>query len=344
MLTGEVDRFLTLSDGFLLVVDAAEGPKSQTKYVLSRALRMDLTPIVVLNKCDRADAAAKIDSGETESQILDLFDSLGATDEQLSYTTLYASAKQGWVTLDPIEALDLAEKGYDGSDKYSASNLLDYIVEHVPEPLVTSYASNVESGTKQPPETFADDVFSLVVVTVGRDQFLGRTCMGRIVSGSVATGDSVSFLKRLSEDTGVAKTLPSENVTGIFVNEGVSRIPFESRAYAGDIVTISGVPDDIAVGDTLTGTKNPANEPISTPPLAPPTLVMEFGANDGPLAGAEGTILASSKIRSRLMFETDNNVTLKCESSPTDSEKTVVYARGELQLGILVEQMRREVR
>jgi GTP-binding protein len=132
-------------------------------------------------------------------------------------------------------------------------------------------------------------------------------------------------------------------LTGLFVNRGISRTPLEPAiAFAGDIVTLSGVPDSIAVGDTVTGADNPVSAPIETPPLAPPTLSMDFGANTGPLVGREGDIITSSRVRSRLLMETDNNVTLTVTKSETDSEKSIVYARGELQLGILIEQMRRE--
>lgn len=130
---------------------------------------------------------------------------------------------------------------------------------------------------------------------------------------------------------------PATEVAGVFIFKGINRTPYEERAYAGDIVTLAGVP-----GDTVTGSANPVTQPINTPSLAPPTLCMDFGANDGPLAGTEGTQFASSKIREQLLFQTYNNVTLKVEPSATDSEKTVVYARGELQLEILIEQMRRE--
>ena len=155
-------------------------------------------------------------------------------------------------------------------------------------------------------------------------------------------GDEVALIPR--SFTGEAPPTETSSVTGLFCYEGVSRKEMdEPRAYAGDCVTIAGVPASVAVGDTLTSSKNPILYPIDTPPLAPPTLSMEFGANNGPLAGTEpNTIVASSKIRDRLVSETDNNVTLKLEKSASDSEKTTVFARGELQLGILIETMRRE--
>lgn len=336
---GEVDRVLSLVDGVLLVVDAKEGPMTQTKYVLSRALSMGLRPIVVLNKCDRSDAIAKIDSGETENRLMSLFEALNANDEQKDYTTLYASAREGWVTVDPMEALELTEQGFNGESQFSMKNVLDTIMNEVPEPKVRSFLM-LEENESHDIQAFETDKFSLAAVTVGYDQYLGRTCTGRITSGSIANGDTVTILKRNKDSD--SEIPPPVLVTGLFINKGISRTPLEDRAYAGDIVTIAGVPDSIAVGDTVTGGSNPVKQPINTLPLAPPTLSMDFGANNGPLAGKEGKIIASSKIHERLMAESDNNVTLKIEKSASDSEKTIVYARGELQLGILIEQMRRE--
>lgn len=363
--SGEVDRYLSMSDGFVLVVDAAEGPKTQTKYVLSRALKLGLKPIVVLNKCDRPTAAAKIDSGETEEKLYDLFHSLLSTsssknnnhnlsgdsnDPNHRFITLYASAKDGWITDDPIQALEFGENGYDNNPTYSMKHLLDYIIQEIPEPIVQYYGNHDTTSNNDVSSMdgmfFANDKLSMAAVTVGNDTYLGRTCTGRIVSGSIGVGDNVMVMRRNSDTTTTTTTTPfgpSSNITGLFIFEGINRVPLkDGRAYAGDVVTIAGIPDSIAVGDTITSVNNPVSEPIDTPPLAPPTLCMDFGANDGPLAGKDGTQISSSKIRARLLAETDNNVTLKVEPSLTDSEKTVVYARGELQLGILIEQMRRE--
>jgi GTP-binding protein len=327
-------------DGVALVVDAAEGPMTQTKYVLTRALALGLKPVVVLNKCDRADAAAKIESGATESKLHALFVSLGATEDQINYVSVYASAREGWVTTDPFEALEFGENSESTEEKPSMEALLDCIMDEIPEPAVRSYAPIANPETSKEGTDFAGDKFSLAAVTVGFDQYLGRTCTGRIVSGSITMGDTLTVIRRKEEDRG--GSIAPGTVTGMFVFEGINRTPLEGTAYAGDIVTLTGVPDSIAVGDTVTGLKNPVEEAIVTPPLVPATLSMDFAANNGPLAGLEGTIIASSKIRDRLFAETDNNVTLTIEKSATDSERTVVFARGELQLGILVEQMRRE--
>jgi len=341
--SGEVDRILSMVDGVCLLVDAVEGPMTQTKYVLSRALQAGLKPICILNKCDRPEAVSRLDSGETETKLVELFEALGASEEQTDFVTMYASAREGWIVKeDPFVALELSADGYnkEETDEHSMRHLLDAIVDIIPEPAARRYDTSVEKDTSLEGDSFGEDPFALAVVSVGSDSYLGRTCTGRIVSGSISVGDGVSLLAREGQQS---DELPSSSVSGLFCYEGVSRKPMEAFACAGDCVTLAGVPESVAVGDTITSKSNPVKEPIDTPPLAPPTLSMDFGTNNGPLAGSEpGTIVASSKIRERLVAETDNNVTLKIEKSSSDAEKTTVYARGELQLGILVEQMRRE--
>lgn len=328
--SGEVDRILSMVDGVVLLVDAGEGPMTQTKYVLSRSLALGLRPLVVLNKVDRPNAIAKLESHETETDLLDLFDALGADDEQMDYPTLYGSARDGWMTDDLDTAYQLAKGEGTEDENNSMKVLLNAILNHVPEPSIRQYSADAEEQ-QQP--------FALAATTVGMDTYMGRTCTGRIVSGSVGLNDKVQVIPR--EGPVVDNTTTA--LGGIFVNRGISRTPLEEeRAYAGDIVTLVGVPEHMAVGDTVTSVECPIEEAIVTPPVAPPTLSMEFGANTGPLSGTEGTIFTSSKVRERLYQETDNNVTLSVAKSETDSEKTTVLARGELQLGILAEQMRRE--
>jgi GTP-binding protein len=349
---GEVDRILSMIDGVCLVVDAAEGAMAQTKYVLSRALALQLKPIVVLNKCDKDNAWSRIESGEVETELLDLFDALGATEQQMEYVTIYASGKAGWCTTNIDVARQLATmkskttavggSNKDAHEDVSMRTMLNTIIDYIPPPSAAVLPKNPQQEQQQqenPP-------FAMAATSVGYDPFLGRLCTGRILSGTIQKNDSVSVIPRSTlYDNNNSTTPPSltSTISGVFVNRGVNRTPLiPPIASVGDIVTLSGVPDSITVGDTVTSTSNPIPQAIDTPPLSPPTLSMEFGANTSPLSGQEGTSISSTKIRDRLRSETDNNVTLTVATSETDPEKSVVNARGELQLGILIEQMRRE--
>lgn len=365
---GEVDRILSLVDGVCLVVDAGEGPMAQTKYVLSRALQANLPIVVVLNKVDRRISFDRVVEGDTEISLEELMEQLGASEEQIRFSLdqamFYASARDGWITQDLDILRAIVEDGKEtggGEQNIGMTVLLDRLLELIPEPSVRVHNdSNIakQQSNSMSGEDFVNDKFSLAAVTVGYDAYLGRTCTGRITSGHVTANDNVTVLRRRNpddddndekgKDSASAPTIAPTTLKGLFVNKGISRVPLESQiAYAGDIVTLAGVPDSIRVGDTITGLNSSDGErqvlhAIDTPPLVPPTLSMEFAANNGPLAGTEGTEVTPSKLRNRLIAETDNNVTLTVESSARDSERTNVYARGELQLGILIEQMRRE--
>ena len=191
------------------------------------------------------------------------------------------------------------------------NNLLDEILENISEPLVHSYMKDENNDIQaRPGEAFIHDKFSLAAVTVGYDAYLGRTCTGRVQSGSISLGYELVVLKadRNGGDGGETDSA-SESVSGIFINRGVSRTKLGSTAFAGDIVTLAGVPDSISVGDTLTLASNPVPIPLKTPPVAPPILAMDFGSNDGPLGGLEGTEVTPSKIRNRLISETGKNIT-----------------------------------
>jgi len=352
---GEVDRVLSTVDGVVLVVDAGEGPKSQTKYVLSRALSLGLVPIVILNKADRSESLGRLESGKTELDLMDLFQTLGATDEQMEYRTLFGSARGGWVTSDVDVALEIAQHKTGSKEKaMSMRGLLDAILEDIPAPSVHWYGGSSSSDDELGVEDFTNEPFSMTATTVGYDPYLGRTCTGRVYSGRAIMGDGITLLpRRVTAGEAVAAgggeapttvtTGPSTQIMGLFANRGVSRAPLDPPiAVAGDIVTLAGVPDSMKVGDTLTSSDNRVSQPVDTVPLAPPTLSCLFGANNGPLGGKEGTLVSSSHVRARLEKETDNNVTLAVAKCESDAEKTVVFGRGELQIGILVEQMRRE--
>ncbi|CAM9765763.1 unnamed protein product, partial [Chrysoparadoxa australica] len=313
---GEVERVLSMVDGVLLVVDATEGPMSQTKFVLGKALAAGLKPIVVINKVDRPSARL---NGEVENELFDLFVSLGASDDQLEYPTLYASAKVGWVTECPEEALVFAERG----ETLKMASLLDTIVSYIPPPFDGSAL---------------DMPFALAVNNIGTDPYLGTLTTGKIEGGTVGVGQAVKVLSRDGNCSG-----ESHKVAQIFVSRGMEKVPLEGFAGAGlcDIVTLAGPPG--WVGDTITDFEEGLDTPLVTPPLAPPTLAMTFAANDGPLCGHDGgTSLTASAIKRRLLKETENNVTISVTKCPTDSEKLDVHGRGELQLGILIENMRRE--
>jgi GTP-binding protein len=309
---GEVERVLSMVNGVLLLVDATEGPMPQTKFVVGKALAAGLPPILVVNKVDRD--SARLD-GEVENEVWDLFVSLGATDEQLEYPTIYASGRAGWATEDLDQALEWA-KNPPGLRMHA---LMDAIVNHIPPPC------GVETLSRP---------FSLAVNNIGSDTFLGPLVTGRIESGTVEVGQMARCLSRgTSKQAGDAA-----KVTQVFVTRGLTKEPLGRAAGAGDIVTVAGIRGE--VGDTIGGLDLEAA--IETPAIPPPTLSMTFGANDGPLSGREGTKLTASLIKARLQKEVENNVTVRIEPSKLGADKMDVFGRGELQLGILIETMRRE--
>ena len=190
--------------------------------------------------------------------------------------------------------------------------------------------------------------FSVTATTVGYDSYLGRTCTGRIYSVQISSRDAITLLQRQDDDSTDGDSprnnnSPMSQVSGVFANVGVSRVPLDPPiAHAGDAVILLGVPETMKVGDKLITTDNTVLAAVDTPPLDPPTMPCLFGANNGPVCGRDEKIVASSQVRARLVSEADNNATLAVRKSETDAEKTVVLGRGELQIGILVEQMRRE--
>ena len=295
---GEVERILNMVDGALVLVDAAEGPLPQTKFVVSKALKMGLKPIVVINKVDRSDARPN----EVANEVFDLFAALDATEAQLDFPLLFGSAKQGWMASSP-----------EGPKDQGMAPLFDLVVRHVPAP-------HVEGGP-----------FRMLGTILEANPYLGRIVTGRIFSGSVKPNQPVKVLDRHGT------VVEEGRVTKVLAFRGLERAPIE-EGFAGDIVAIAGL-EKATVADTLC---DPAVEtPLPAQPIDPPTLTMTFRINDSPLAGTEGDKVQSRVIRERLLHEAEGNVALRIsESSEKDSME--VAGRGELQLGILIETMRRE--
>jgi len=298
---GEVERILSMVDGVVLLVDAAESVMPQTKFVLSKALKLGLKPIVVVNKIDRQDAQPK----ETLESIFDLFLALEANDDQLDFHVLYASGRQGWAVAD------LADEHKD------LSPLFARIVADVPKP--------------KPTEKAGDDVpFTMLVTTLEADNFLGRILTGRIESGAITVN---RHIKALSRDGSVVERA---RATKLLAFRGLARVPVE-RAEAGDIIAIAGL-QTATVADTLCDIT--VEEPIAAHPIDPPTLAMTLAVNDSPYAGREGDKVQSRVIRDRLLREAEGNVAIRI--TETGEGAFEVAGRGELQLGVLIETMRRE--
>jgi len=298
---GEVERILSMVDGVVLLVDAAESVMPQTKFVLSKALKLGLKPIVVINKIDRSDAQPK----ETLESIFDLFLALEANDYQLDFHVLYASGRQGWAVADladPHEGL---------------GPLFDRIIADVPSPKPLAMA-----GDAFP--------FAMLVTTLEADPYLGRVLTGRIEQGAITVNRSI---KALSRD---GKIVERSRATKLLAFRGLARVPVE-RAEAGDIVAIAGL-QTATVADTLCDIE--VETPIHATPIDPPTLAITVSVNDSPLAGREGEKVQSRVIRDRLLREAEGNVAIHVSESGEASYE--IAGRGELQLGVLIETMRRE--
>ena len=294
---GEVERILSMVDGVVILVDAAEGPMPQTKFVLGKALAQGLRPIVAINKIDRPDERHL----EVLEEIFDLFIALDATPEQLDFPVLYGAAKLGWMSEKPEGPKD------------SLGPLLDKVLEYVPEP-------KVEEGP-----------FRMLVTTIERNPFLGRILTGRITSGTVKAGDPIVTLGR------DGKIVEKGRVSKVLAFRGLERTPVD-LAEAGDIVAIAGL-ETSTVADTLV---NPSvTVPLPSKPIDPPTLSVTFRINDGPLAGREGDKVQSRVIRERLRREAEGNVAIRVTEGE-DNDSFDVAGRGELQLAVLIENMRRE--
>ncbi len=298
---GEVERILSMVDGVVLLVDAAESVMPQTKFVLSKALKLGLKPIVIINKIDRSDAQPK----ETLESIFDLFLALEANDYQLDFHVLYASGRQGWAVADLDEP------------HTSLAPLFDRIVADVPKPRPLAKA-----GDGFP--------FTMLVTTLEADPYLGRILTGRIESGAITVNRQI---KALNSD---GEIVERARATKLLAFRGLARVPVE-RAEAGDIIAIAGL-QTTTVADTLCDVE--VEKPITATPIDPPTLAITISVNDSPLAGREGEKVQSRVIRERLLREAEGNVAIHV--SETGEGSYEVAGRGELQLGVLIEQMRRE--
>jgi len=298
---GEVERILSMVDGCLLLVDAAEGPMPQTKFVLSKALSLGLKPIVVLNKVDRpsADPDAALDAA------FDLFAALGASDEQLDFPVLYASGRDGW-----------ASTSLDGERK-NLDPLFEAVISHIPSPPVANDAS--------------DQPFTMLATTLEADPFLGRILTGRVASGTVQPGVTLKALH------GDGSTIEQVRITKVLAFRGLKRQPVE-QARPGDIVAIAGF-SKASVADTLCDLSNDTALPAQ--PIDPPTLSITLSANDSPLAGREGSKVQSRVIRERLLRQAEGDIAITVTET-TNKDAFDVAGRGELQLGVLIENMRRE--
>lgn len=297
---GEVERILSMVDGVVLLVDAAEGPMPQTKFVTSKALALGLRPIVVVNKVDKPDG----EPDRALDEVFDLFASLDASDDQLDFPHLYASGRSGWCDAE-----------LDGP-REDLSALFNLIVNHVPAPKQLAHAN---------------EPFQMLATTLGADPFLGRILTGRVETGTLKTGATIQALTRSGQKIEQFAVKKIQAFRGLAMQE-------IDEAVAGDIVSISGM-QKATVSDTLCALE--IEEPLEAQPIDPPTITVTFGINDSPLAGRDGKKVQSRVIRDRLMKEAEQNVAIKIADTP-GGEAFEVSGRGELQMGVLIENMRRE--
>ncbi|WP_337876580.1 translational GTPase TypA [Elioraea sp.] len=309
---GEVERILNMVDGAIVLVDAAEGPLPQTKFVVGKALARGLRPIVVVNKVDRQDARPD----EVHSEVFDLFAALGADDAQLDFPMLYASGRQGW-----------ADATLDGPRR-DLSALFDLVLSHVPAPTLDAEAP-----------------FAMVATILDYDPYLGRVLTGRVEQGRARVNMPLKVLRarapsdaNASDGSGAdGSVIETGRLTKLLSFRGLDRVPVEA-AEAGDIIAVAGLAE-ATVPDTICAPEQAV--PLPAIPVDPPTLAMTFRINDGPLGGREGRKVTSRQIRDRLYREAEGNVAIRVKDSE-EAEAFEVAGRGELQLGVLIETMRRE--
>ena len=295
---GEVERVLSMTDGVILLTDAAEGPMPQTKFVLSKALAQGLKPIVIINKVDRPDGRPD----EVIDEVFDLFVSLDATDEQLDFPIMYAAGRDGWCVKDLKDP------------KEDLHALLDLILDHV-----------------KPPKVEANKPFAMLSTLLDSDPYLGRCLVGRVEQGTAKVNDAVKAINLEGEQVETGR------LTKLFKFEGTDRVAVD-EVQTGDIICIAGLAK-ASVADTICNLEVTA--PIPSTPIDPPTMSITITVNDSPLAGLEGKKVTSTVIRERLLAEAETNVAISfAENSKKDAFE--IGGRGELQLGVLVETMRRE--
>ena len=292
---GEVERVLKMADGVLLLVDAFEGPMPQTRFVLQKALHLQLKPIVVINKVDKPNCRPD----EVHDAVFELFFNLDATEEQLDFPTIYGSSKQGWMntSLTPTEDI---------------TPLLDAILQYVPEP-------KVPEGTLQ-----------LQITSLDYSSFLGRIAVGKVARGFIKEGQNIALVQ-------ADGTIKKSKVRELYTFEGMGKKKaFE--VFAGDICAVVGL-EEFNIGDTIADPENPEALPVIS--VDEPTMSMMFGINNSPFFGRDGKFVTSRHLRDRLMKETEKNLALRVEDSDS-ADSFLVYGRGILHLGILIETMRRE--
>ena len=295
---GEVERVLSMADGVILLVDAAEGPMPQTKFVLGKALAQDMMPIVIINKVDRSDSR----SDEVINEVFDLFVDLEASDLQLDFPILYSSGRDGWCVKDLADSRSNLEP------------LFDLIISHIKEPSV---------NLKKP--------FAMLATLLASDPYLGRCLIGRVEQGEVKVNDIVKTINL------EGKEIEKGRLTKLFIYQGPSKVAVD-KAQGGDIICISGLTNS-SVADTIC--HESINVPIKATAIDPPTMAVTITVNSSPFAGLEGKNVTSTKIRERLLSEADSNVAITFKEND-NKDSFEIGGRGELQIGILIETMRRE--
>ena len=295
---GEVERVLGMADGVILLVDSAEGPMPQTKFVLGKALKIGLKPIVIINKIDRSDKRPD----EVVNEVFDLFVSLDAGDDQLDFPILYASGRAGWC----VSELDKKSENLDP--------LMDLIISHVPKPTIDK-----------------NNDFTMLATLLDYDSYLGRCLTGKVMSGSAKINDQVKAINLNSD------LVENGRLTKLFKFEGTKKIPV-NEVFCGDIICIAGL-TKTSVSDTICNIN--VKKPLKSTPIDPPTMSVNITVNDSPFAGRDGKKVTSTAIRERLIAESETNVAITF-SEAGSKESFEIGGRGELQLGVLIETMRRE--